>query len=34
MFKQHKVGTADWKGSEEHEEDILCAAVMKNSPML
>jgi hypothetical protein len=33
-FKQHTVSPSEWKGDEEHEEDILCAAVMKNLPMV
>ena len=33
MFRDHKVKTSEWKGLGEHEEDILCAAIMKNQPM-
>ena len=33
MFRDHKVKTSEWKGLQEHEEDILCTAIMKNQPM-
>lgn len=33
MFRDHKVKTSEWKGLEEHDEDILCTAIMKNQPM-
>jgi hypothetical protein len=33
MFRDHKVKASEWKGLGEHDEDILCAAIMKNQPM-
>ncbi len=33
MFRDHKVPATSWKGREEHEDDILCAAIMKIPPM-
>ena len=33
MFQNHLVKPSEWKGLGEHEEDILCAAIMKNQPM-
>ena len=34
MFKDHTVSPSEWKGTEQHQEDILCAAIMKNPPVL
>ena len=33
-LKDELVKPSDWKGKDVHEEDILCAAIMKNIPML
>ncbi len=33
MFRDHKVKPSEWKGKQEHDEDILCTALMKNQPM-
>lgn len=34
MFKEQVVKQSEWKGQEEHEDDILATAVMKSSPLL
>jgi hypothetical protein len=32
MLTDHKVKAVDWRGKQEHEDDILSAALMKTSP--
>ena len=34
MMKDEMVKPDEWKGKEEHEEDILCADIMSHPPML
>lgn len=33
MFRDHKVKPSEWKGKQEHEEDILCIALNRTQPM-
>ena len=33
MIKDYRVKPAEWKGKEEHQEDIMCGAIMQNTPM-
>ena len=33
MFRDHRVKISEWKGQGEHDDDILCGAIMKNQPL-
>ena len=33
MYHDHFVKPSEWNGLGQHDEDILCAAIMKNQPL-
>jgi WD40 repeat protein len=33
-MKSYKVHSSEWKGKDEHDEDILCASLLPNPPFL
>jgi WD40 repeat protein len=33
MFKDHKVKSNEWKGRQEHDDDITCTTVQKQQPL-